>query len=145
MHYYLLAFKKYLDFSGRARRAEYWYFYLFNLIFLFVTMFLDSRMGLKFSGQTFGVIYLIYALACLLPSIAVAVRRLHDIGKSGWMLFISLIPIAGAIWLLVLLVRDSNPGDNKYGPNPKNVPAVASIAQTPVQTPVSTPEIPPQA
>jgi len=131
MDYYILAFKKYLDFSGRSRRAEYWYFVLFNLIFLFVTMFLDSKMGLKFSGQSFGVIYVIYAVACILPSIAVAVRRLHDVGKSGWMLLLSLIPIVGGIWLLILYVRDSEPVDNKYGPNPKaTVPPIVPVTPT---------------
>lgn len=148
MHYYLSAFKKYSDFNGRATRSEYWYFYLFNIIFLIAAMILDSLMGLKFSGQTFGVIYVIYGLACLLPGIAVTFRRLHDVGKSGWMLFIALIPIIGAIWLLVLYVRDSEPLDNKYGPNPKGALAqnpIVPIKQPVEQVPVSAPEVPPQA
>ena len=63
--------------------------------------------------------YILYALAVLIPGVAVAVRRLHDVGKSGWMILIALIPLIGAIWLIVLYVTDSNPGDNEYGPNPK--------------------------
>ena len=148
MNYYISVIKKYVDFSGRARRAEYWYFYLFTIIFLIVAMILDSILGLKIGGSNIGFIYLIYALFIIIPSIAVAVRRLHDIGKSGWMLLISLIPFIGGIWLLVLMVRDSEMGDNKYGPNPKGVPAVASVApvaEAPIETPVSTPETPPQA
>ena len=69
-----------------------------------------------FQGQVFLILY---NLLILIPSIAVAVRLLHDIGKSGWMLLIGLIPIVGAIWLLILLLRDSEAGENKYGPNPK--------------------------
>jgi len=66
-----------------------------------------------------NILGVIYSLAVLLPGLAVAVRRLHDVGKSGWMLFISLIPLVGTIWLIVLMVRDSEPLENKYGPNLK--------------------------
>lgn len=65
------------------------------------------------------LVYLFYILAMLIPSIAVSVRRLHDIGKSGWMLLIYFIPLIGSIWLLILFLTDSEPGENKYGPNPK--------------------------
>jgi uncharacterized membrane protein YhaH (DUF805 family) len=67
----------------------------------------------------FGILYLIYALGTLIPSLAVGVRRLHDIGKSGWMMLVGLIPLAGGIWLIVLMATDSAPGENEYGPNPK--------------------------
>ena len=70
-------------------------------------------------GTGYGPLYGIYALAVLIPGLAVAVRRLHDVGKSGWMILITLIPLIGAIWLLVLLVTDSNLGENQYGQNPK--------------------------
>jgi len=119
MNYYLEVFKKYAVFSGRARRAEYWYFYLFNIIFLFVAMILDFIFGLGIKGLGVGPLYIIYGLAVFIPGLALLIRRLHDVGKSGWMIFISLIPIIGAIWLFILMIRDSNPGDNEYGSNPK--------------------------
>ncbi len=89
-------------------------------------MVLDNVLGINFAGPGvfYGPIYVIYALIVLIPGIAVAIRRLHDIGKSGWMLLVGLIPLAGAIWLLILLVTDSQPGDNEYGSNPKLEPEV---------------------
>lgn len=121
MNYYLAVLKKYADFNGRARRAEYWYFYLFNIIFLVVAMILDFIFGLGINGLGVGPLYIIYGLAVFIPGLALLIRRLHDVGKSGWMIFISLIPIIGAIWLFILTIRDSNPGDNEYGPNPKTL------------------------
>jgi uncharacterized membrane protein YhaH (DUF805 family) len=119
MSWYLAVLKKYAVFSGRARRKEYWMFVLFNLIFAIVAMILDNVLGTAIEDVGYGVFYLLYVLAVLVPSLAVVVRRLHDIGKSGWWIFISLIPLIGGIWLLVLLVTDSQPGENQYGPNPK--------------------------
>jgi uncharacterized membrane protein YhaH (DUF805 family) len=119
MNWYLKCLKQYADFSGRARRKEYWMFVLFNIIFAIVAMILDNVFGIAMEGVGNGPIYRLYLLATLIPSLAVAVRRLHDVGKSGWMILISLIPIIGAIWLLVLMVTDSNPGENQYGQNPK--------------------------
>jgi uncharacterized membrane protein YhaH (DUF805 family) len=121
MNWYLKVLKQYADFSGRARRKEYWMFALFNLIFIIVAMVLDNILGLTAGELPYGLFYFLYVLAVLIPGLAVAVRRLHDVGKSGWMILISLIPIIGAIWLLVLMVTDSNPGENKYGLNPKEV------------------------
>jgi len=121
MNWYLKVLKQYADFQGRARRKEYWMFVLFNLIFAFVAMYLDRIIGTTMVGLPYGVIYILYALAVLIPSLAVGVRRLHDIGKSGWMLLVSLIPIIGVIWLIILLVTDSNPGENQYGANPKQI------------------------
>lgn len=108
-------FTHYATFSGRARRSEYWYFTLFNLIVSIVLSFVGP------ASETTGVTLAasIYALAVLLPAIAVAVRRLHDIGKSGvWYLF-NFIPLIGSIVLIIMFLRDSEPGDNQYGPNPK--------------------------
>ena len=96
-------------------------FVLFNMIFSVIAMILDNVLGIAMEGIGYGPLYGIYLLAIILPSLAVAVRRLHDIGKSGWMILISLIPLIGGIWLLVLLVTDSNPGNNQYGPNPKEI------------------------
>lgn len=119
MNWYLAVLKKYAVFSGRARRKEYWMFFLFNLIFAIVAAILDNVLGTTIAGGGYGVIYILYCLAVLLPGLAVAVRRLHDVQKSGWFLFIVLIPIIGAIWLLVLMCTDGNPGKNEYGANPK--------------------------
>lgn len=119
MNWCLKALKQYADFNGRARRKEYWTFALFNVIFSSVAVMVDILSGLAMNGLRYGLIYVLYVLATLVPALAVAVRRLHDIGKSGWMLLIVLIPIVGAIWLLVLLFTDSNAGTNEFGPNPK--------------------------
>jgi uncharacterized membrane protein YhaH (DUF805 family) len=119
MNWYLKVLKQYADFSGRARRKEYWMFVLFNMIFTIVAMILDNVLGIAMEGIGYGPIYGLYVLAMLIPGLAVAVRRLHDVGKSGWIILIALIPLIGAIWLLVLLVTDSNPGENQYGQNPK--------------------------
>ena len=119
MNWYLKVLKQYAVFSGRARRKEYWMFALFNFIFAVVAMLLDNLTGLTIGELPYGVLYFLYAIAVLIPALAVSVRRLHDVGKSGWMILIGLIPVIGAIWLLVLMVLDSNPGENKYGQNPK--------------------------
>jgi uncharacterized membrane protein YhaH (DUF805 family) len=84
-------------------------------------MILDNVLGLTVGELPYGVFYFLYILAIFIPALAVSVRRLHDIGKSGWMYLIIIIPLIGSIWLLVLAVTDSNSGENKYGPNPKEV------------------------
>ena len=125
MKWYLKVLKNYANFNGRARRMEYWMFVLFNIIFLFVAMALDNILGLNLGGSDVpygpGPIYLIYVIAMIIPSLAVAVRRLQDSGRTGWMILVGLIPIIGGIWLLILLLQDSTPEENKYGPNPKEV------------------------
>ena len=113
--------KKYAVFSGRARRKEYWMFALFNFIFFMIAAILDNLFGTTIDGLYYGLFYFLYALAILIPSLAVLVRRLYDTGKSGAMIFVGLIPIVGSIWLFVLTVLDSQPGENAYGPNPKDV------------------------
>jgi uncharacterized membrane protein YhaH (DUF805 family) len=116
MNYYSDVLKKYAVFSGRARRKEYWMFVLINTIISIVLGWAAST-----NNQVLvGVSYL-YVLAVLIPSIAVFVRRLHDTNHSGWWIFIGLIPLVGAIILLVFSVKDSQPGDNQYGPNPKGM------------------------
>lgn len=107
MNYYAEAFKKYAVFEGRARRKEYWYFVLFNLFLATALAFVSEPL------------YAIYVFAAFIPGITVGVRRLHDIGKSGWWLLIALIPLIGTILLILDLAKDSQPGDNQYGPNPK--------------------------
>ena len=123
MNWYLKVLKQYADFSGRARRKEYWMFFLFNMIFAFLAAIIDNVVGTASPELGYGVFYGIYALAMFIPGLAVGVRRLHDLGKSGWMLLIALIPLIGAIWLLVLMVTDSQQGSNKWGENPKEITA----------------------
>ena len=121
MNYYLAALKKYAEFSGRARRSEYWYFALFNMIFMIVAIGLDNLLGTTIYSAPYGFFYFGLALVMLIPGLAVFVRRMHDIGKSGWWYFIALIPLVGGIWLLVLCLTEGTKGDNEYGPDPKNV------------------------
>jgi uncharacterized membrane protein YhaH (DUF805 family) len=121
MNWYITVIKKYAVFSGRARRKEYWMFFLFNLIFSIVAIVLDNLLGTAIKDLGYGLISGLYFLAVLIPGLAVTVRRLHDVGKSGWWIFISLIPLIGSIWLLVLLATDSQPVENGYGSNPKEV------------------------
>ena len=116
MRYYFEALKKYAVFSGRATRAEYWYFVLFNFIAAVAIVLVGN---IIFGYPLTMVLSWIYALAVFIPGLAVAVRRLHDTGRSGWWIFINLVPFIGSIVLLVFLIQDSQPGENKYGPNPK--------------------------
>ncbi|MPT30741.1 DUF805 domain-containing protein [Epilithonimonas hungarica] len=120
MNWYLKVLKQYADFNGRARRMEYWMYTLFNALFLIAATILDNILGLNFSSEIrYGFIYLIYSLFTLLPGLAVAVRRLHDVDKSGWFILIAFIPLIGAIWLLILFCTEGTPGKNQYGVNPK--------------------------
>ena len=121
MNYYIEVLKKYIAFSGRARRAEYWYFALFNSIISVLLIVIDQLIGTHGQNSTMGVLSGLYSLAVLLPSLGVLVRRLHDTGRSGWWWLIAFIPLIGAIILIVFTVSDSTPGDNKYGSNPKGV------------------------
>lgn len=104
-----VVFENYANFDGRARRSEYWYFILFNTIFALIT------------AAVIPELYLVYVIAIILPSLAVAVRRLHDIGKSGLWLFISFVPIIGGIWLLVLLATEGDSEYNEFGSDPKEI------------------------
>ena len=117
--WYLAVWKKYAVFTGRARRKEYWFFYLFNLIAAFILAFIDGGLGFTNGGGR-GPFYTIYVLASLLPYICVGIRRMHDSDHRGWWL---LFPIVN----LILLISDSTPGSNRFGPNPK-APEVAYAA-----------------
>lgn len=119
MNWYLAVLKKYAVFSGRAQRAEYWFFALFNLIISIVLMFVDAGIGTIDMQSGMGLFGVVYSLAVLIPGIAVSVRRLHDTNHSGWWLLIGLIPLIGLIVLIIFMVQDSNAGDNQYGANPK--------------------------
>ena len=129
MEWYLKVMRdNYVNFNGRARRKEYWMWFLVYSIILMGCTVLDNALGTVFMmdggplgeiSMGYGWAYTICGLAHFLPSLSVLVRRLHDVGKSGWFYFIILIPIVGLIWLLVLLCTDGHQGENKWGPNPK--------------------------
>lgn len=110
--------QKYFDLAGRARRSEYWWFELFSLIIQVVLALIDWRIGSQVIGD-------LASLALLAPSVAVAVRRLHDTGRSGWWLLLVFLPIIGWIPLLVFQVQDSQ-GPNRFGPSPKAASGAAS-------------------
>jgi len=142
LDWYLMVWRKYADFDGRSRRKEYWMFTLFNFLLVLVVMViailigtflgvssnngLDNTTLIQISAGLAFLLLFIYFLAALIPSLAVSVRRLHDTGKSGWLLLLffvlGLIPIIGfitAIIQIVFMCQDSDPGVNQYGPNPK--------------------------
>ena len=106
---------KYMDFNGRARRREYWSYALCAFVIGFVAGLIDGLIGLH------SILSTIVGLAFLVPGLAIAVRRLHDIGKDWKYLLAAFIPFVGAFYLLYLFVQDSQPGDNAYGPNPKGL------------------------
>ena len=112
MNWFLKVLGQYADFSGRARRTEFWMFTLFNAIFGAIVGIIGGIIGTELIGSLYG-------LALLIPTLAVSVRRLHDIGKSGWMILVGLIPLVGVIWLIVLYVQEGQHGSNQYGTDPK--------------------------
>jgi uncharacterized membrane protein YhaH (DUF805 family) len=119
MGWYIEVLKKYAVFSGRARRKEYWFFVLFNILISIGLSFIDQATGTVNTETGYGLLSGIYSLAVLIPSLAVLVRRLHDTDRSGWWVLIGLIPLIGWIVLLVFAVQDSQPGQNEYGANLK--------------------------
>ena len=119
MNWYLDVLKnKYATFSGRARRKEYWMFLLINLVVSVALALIDSLIG-SVSESGMGLLSSVYSIGVLIPSLALSVRRLHDTGRTGWWVLISIIPVIGAVVLLVFMLLDSEPGSNRYGANPK--------------------------
>lgn len=118
MNWYLEVFKKYAVLNGRARRKEYWIFFLVNWIIMLVLRLILPATKTDVAAS---VIILLYSLAVIMPALGVCVRRLHDTGKSGWFMLLGLIPLAGDIVLLVFFCQDSQLGVNKYGAYPKNL------------------------
>ena len=118
---------RYAKFDGRATRSEYWYFILFYFILALIVTLVDvlvinPMLGLTpEQAQQGGILQIILGLGLLIPTLALTIRRLHDIGKSGWWLLIALIPIIGALVLIYFYVQDSQAGSNIYGENPKGV------------------------
>ena len=121
MKYFLYCLQHYAEFNGRARRSEYWYFVLFNLVISFVIGFTFGVIAGLLDMPALANLAYLWSLAMFIPGLAVSVRRLHDIGRSGWWLFLSLIPLVGAIMLIIWYCTDSQPGANQYGSNPKEM------------------------
>jgi uncharacterized membrane protein YhaH (DUF805 family) len=119
MDLYFEALKKYATTSGRASRREFWTFVLVNLAISIGLRVIDHLSGLTYGRHgSQGFLHSFFALLIFIPSLALAVRRMHDIGKSGWFLLVACIPFVGFI-ILYWYVLDGDPGDNAYGPNPK--------------------------
>jgi uncharacterized membrane protein YhaH (DUF805 family) len=127
MEWYLKVLRQYADFAGRARRKEYWMFTLVNGVISVVLAIVDGVLNLNSGLLDIGLLNGLYSLAVLLPSLGVGARRLHDTGRSGWWLLISLIPLIGAIVFVVFLATDGEPQPNAYGPNPKAVPGELAV------------------
>jgi len=129
MEWYIKVMRdNYINFKGRARRKEYWMFTLVYVIILLGCQALDNMLGTVFMmdagpmgeiSMGYGWAYTVCGLVHLLPGLSVVVRRLHDVGKSGWFYLIFLLPIIGWIWLLVLYCTEGQKQDNKWGPDPK--------------------------
>lgn len=126
MKWFIKAFRQYADFSGRASRQEFWMFVLFNLLFamawVFVAGLLTGLLDSSFNHESrllfmYKLMAIYYAVTAV-PAMAVGVRRLHDTGRSGWWMLVSLIPFVGGIWLIVLMCLDGSAGDNRYGSRP---------------------------
>lgn len=128
MEWYLLVLKRYAEFNGRSRRKEYWMFTLYSLV-IFMVLYIAGFVTIEKTGISmvfFGLAF-IYALAILVPNLAVSVRRLHDIDKSGWFILLAFVPVVSLV-LLVLFCLDGTPGDNRFGPSPKAVSQTAAIS-----------------
>ncbi|WP_262965510.1 DUF805 domain-containing protein [Methylobacter psychrophilus] len=120
MNWYLEVLKKYTVFDGRARRKEYWFFILFNVLISMALAIIDRFTGNVDTETGLGILSSLYPLGVLLPTLAVSVRRLHDTGRSGWWLLINFVPGIGAIIFFFFMVLDSNPERNEYGPSPQD-------------------------
>lgn len=128
MSAFMTALRSYAVFSGRSRRSEYWYFGLFYLIFYVALAIVDGMIGSFDAKAGIGLCSGVWALAMLVPSLAVSVRRLHDTGRTGWWLLIGVVPLIGAIVLIVFFAQDGQPGSNRFGRNPKEGPAPRMVA-----------------
>ena len=118
MHWFTDVIKKYAEFSGRARRKEFWMFVLIGWVISVALSIIDRAIGTSNSSGS-GLLGSLFSLAILLPSLAVAARRLHDTGRSGKWLFLIFAIVVGWIVLLVWYIQEGNAGDNQYGPDPK--------------------------
>ncbi len=119
MNWYLHALRKYAVFNGRARRKEYWFFYLFFTIFVLLALLLDVMLGTFSMEFEIGLLSSCFSIAMVVPYIAVSVRRLHDTNRSGGWFLLQFIPIVGTIWFLILVILDGQAGENRFGADPK--------------------------
>jgi uncharacterized membrane protein YhaH (DUF805 family) len=119
MQWFVMAMKNFLQFSGRSRRSEYWYFVLFYVPIHFVFAFIDISLGWVRTGSGIGPLSGLLTLVMFLPNLALSIRRLHDTGRSGWWILIGFVPIVGVIALIVFYATEGEAGTNAYGPNPK--------------------------
>jgi len=126
MRWFLMALKNYTNFSGRSQRAEYWYYFLFYVILFLIFLFIDLALGWADEQAGIGILSGILVLGLLVPTLAVGVRRLHDIGRSGWWMLLSFVPF-GAFALMIMATFDSKPGSNQWGPSPKENPALETM------------------
>lgn len=117
MHWYVGVWQKFAEFGGRARRTEYWTFFLINIVVSAALGLVDTVLG------SIGILSGLYGLAVLIPGLAVAVRRLHDTGRSGLWVLMGFVPVIGTIFVLVLLALEGTRGPNQYGADPRGVPA----------------------
>lgn len=134
MENYTKVLKNYSDFSTRATRTEYWMFILINFLIMVCISIVIGTVNKTIES----IVSALYGILVIIPAIAVTVRRFHDISKSGWWIFISFIPIVGTIIFIILMARDSTPGANLYGPNPKEGSAVPPAPTTPTNPPTPT-------
>ncbi len=118
MNWYFEVLQKYAVFDGRARRKEYWYFTLFNMIIVYAISALDHLVFSTVTDSGVGLLGAIYFLAVFLPYLSVSIRRLHDTDRTGWWLLINLIPLIGMIVFIVFMASKGTEGDNQYGPSP---------------------------
>jgi uncharacterized membrane protein YhaH (DUF805 family) len=123
MNWYVAVIKKYAVFKGRAGRKEYWYFLLFNTILTILFTVVDKAIGHYDQDVGIGIFSGLYGVFCLLPSLAVAIRRLHDTNRTGWWILFGLVPIIGPIVLLVFTLLGSDPAENEYGLPPGSIVA----------------------
>lgn len=118
--YKKVVFENYANFNGRARRSEYWYYGLATILISIVLGVLDYGSELAFDIGGLGILRSLYSLVVFIPGLAVTVRRLHDVGKSGWFMFIVFIPLIGIIWFFISLCTEGDDGSNEFGADPKD-------------------------
>lgn len=119
--YKKVVFENYANFRGRARRSEYWFYCLASFIISIGLAIVEYLFNLSHLNLQYGILRGLYSLLVFIPGLAVSVRRLHDVGKSGWFLFIAFIPIIGLIWLFILFCKEGEYGANEYGQDTNDI------------------------